>query len=283
MPSGTGGRLSATRYQDHRALYSWRDDWPGGGTATAAEYVGRQEPDGYTILVASNATLAINDHLGRSLAFSAPTSFEAVTLLAKVPNVLVVDAGSPIRSMNDLIIQSKNSKNGLSIGSMGAGTSTHVGIEMIKRQTSANMQHIPYKGSAPALTDLLGGNVDAIVDTLVATLPQIQSGTLRPLAVLGPLRSAVAPDIPTSKEAGVGDLELSSWFGLVVPKGTPSSVIDRVNQAAVASLRREETRTGLEKLGMEVIGSTPSEFSRFVIEQHSLYGRLIKEYELNLN
>lgn len=256
---------------------------PGAGTAIAAEYAGRQPPDGYTILVASNATLAINDHRGRSLAFSSPDSFDYLTLLATVPNVLVVGRESPLHSLGDLVAKSKISGRGMSVGSMGAGTSTHIGIEVIKNLTSANLLHVPYKGSSPALTDLMGGNVDAVVDTLVATMPQIQAGTLRPLAVFGPKRSARAPSIPTTKESGAGDLELDSWFGLVVPKGTPAPVIAALHQSAVTSLNRPETRSALEGVGVEVVGSTPSAFQAFAVKQHSLYGKLIKDYRLDLN
>lgn len=256
---------------------------PGGGTAIAAEYVGRQEPDGYTMLVASNATLAINDHLGRSLAFSSPSSFDYVSLLATVPNVIVVRRESPLTSLEDLVSKSKAAGRGLSVGSMGAGTSTHIGIEVIKNQTGANLLHIPYKGSAPALTDLMGGSVDAVVDTLVATRPQIQAGTLRPLAVFGPKRSTRAPDIPSTKEGGAGDLELDSWFGLVVPKGTPAPVIAILHQSAVAALNRPAIRSALEGVGVEIVGSTPAAFHQFAIEQHALYGKLIKDYHLDLN
>lgn len=255
---------------------------PGASTAIAAAHVARAPKDGHTLLVASNATLAINPHVGTEAHYSARDSFDYVTLLAAVPNVIVVNKSSPSDSLEDFIQRSKSDDKGVSYGSMGAGTSNHIGMEMLNKALDANLLHVPYKGSAPALSDLMGGHVDAVVDTLVATLPQIRAGNLKGLAILSAKRSSAADDIPTAREAVGVDVDLYSWFGLVLPKGTPEQVISTLNEAVLATLNDPKTKEVLEPVGVELIGSTPSEFKAFVDEQYEMYGKLIKEHEIKL-
>ncbi len=254
---------------------------PGGGTAIAASHVARSAPDGRTLLVASNATLAVNQHLGTKLGYSPENSFEYVSLLATVPNVVVTRNDSTWRSLADLTKPPTGQP--ASYGSMGTGTSTHIAMEVLNLEKGAQLTHVPYKGSAPALVDLLGGHVDVVVDTLVATLPHVREGKLRALAVLSSRRSGSAPDVPTAKEASGRDIDIYSWFGLVVPKGTPPTVVSALHGAAASALGNPALQKELGALGVDVIGSDPRTFGEFVGRQQRMYSEIITTNSLKLN
>lgn len=251
---------------------------PGAGTAVAASYVSRQDPDGYHLLVASNATLAVNPYLGIPLNYD-PKEFEPISFLVAVPNVAVSRPDSERKTLADWFDSAKVDKDSVSYGSMGVGTSNHIGMEVLLDSTETDMLHVPYGGSAPALNDLMGGHVDIVVDTLVATLPHIKAGKMQPLAVL----SAVGPtlvEIPTAAEAVGVDVDLYSWFGLVAPKDTPEHIVALLNKTVVNALQDTEIRKALEDVGVEIIGSGATEFGTFIDDQYTMYGRLIEKHNL---
>jgi tripartite-type tricarboxylate transporter receptor subunit TctC len=195
--------------------------------------------------------------------------------------VIVVRADSPYKDLKDLLQKQLQSKSPLSYGSMGTGTSNHIGMEVLSKISGMPLSHVPYKGSAPALSDLLGGHVDMVTDTLVATLPHIRAGKLRALAVFGSERPKVQ-DIPTISELVGKPVEMYSWFGLVAPKGTPPDVIQMLNKAVMAALANPKIASDLEPLGVMLRGSTPAQFDAFADEQRKLYGNMIKTYKLEL-
>ncbi len=258
------------------------DNRPGGGTAIAASLVARAPADGRTLLVASNATLAVNQHLGMKLSYSPEDSFDYVSLLASVPNGVVTRPDARWRSLADVVASSRQGAPA-SYGSMGSGTSTHIAMEVLAHATGAKLIHAPYKGSAPALVDLMGGHVDVVVDTLVATLPHLREGKLRALAVLSAHRSASAPDIPTAREASGQDIDIASWFGLVVPRGTPPAAIAALQRAAADALNTPALQTELGALGVDLTGSEPKAFGDFVAAQQRMVREIISSNHLQLN
>lgn len=251
---------------------------PGAGTAIAAAHVSRQSADGYHLLVASNATLAVNPYLGVPLNYE-PQDFEPISLLVAVPNVAVSRPDPQRKTLAEWFDSAKADKESVSYGSMGVGTSNHIGMEVLLDSTGTEMLHVPYGGSAPALNDLMGGHVDIVVDTLVATLPHIKAGKMQPLAVL----SATGPsliDIPTASETIGVEVDLYSWFGLVAPKGTPEHILALLNKTVLDALSDSETREALESVGVEIIGSAADEFGTFIDDQYAMYGQLIEKHNL---
>ena len=256
---------------------------PGAGTVVAAQSVAKAAPDGYTLLVASNATLAINPLLMKDVGYSPIDSFSYVSLLGSVPNVVVARPDAPWQTLAQALDQSRSHPKGLSYGSMGAGTSNHIAMELVGLERSAALLHVPYKGSAPALVDLLGGNVDTVVDTLAATLPQIRAGKLKALAILSARRSPLAQEIGTAREQGAGDVDLYSWFGIVAPAGTPEPVVEQLNASVRAALADPAIAAALRQAAIEPSGSTPWEFAAFAREQRDIYARIIERTGITLN
>lgn len=252
---------------------------PGAGTTVAAAHIARQPADGHHLLVASNATLAINPYLDIPLNY-APDDFEPISLLVGVPNIIVSKAGQGKENLQDWF-DAANDGEPLSYGSMGVGTSNQIGMEVLLDSTNTDIQHIPYQGSAPALNDLLGGHVDLVVDTLVATAPHIKEGKMTGLAVLSAERPTLV-DVPTAKEALGVDVDLFSWFGLVAPKGTPKEIIDALNSVVTESLKNKDLKTALQDAGVDIIGSSADEFQSFISEQHAMYGDLIEKHQVDI-
>lgn len=255
---------------------------PGAATAVAAASVSRANPDGYTILLASNATLAINQHRGVELNYSPTESFEYVSMLMSVQNVIVVPAESPYKTLQDMLDDSKKRSAPVTYGTMGIGTSNHIGTEVLARATGANLLHVAFPGSAPALTNLMGGHLDAVVDTLVATLPHINAGKLRPLATLGTKRSPLTPDVPTANEISGATEDFTAWFGFVVPKGTSADVIEALSRSAAKAVQSAEIREALETVGAEVVGSDPATFKQRVHQEQAMYAELLAPGNLDL-
>ncbi|WP_338616716.1 tripartite tricarboxylate transporter substrate binding protein [Pigmentiphaga sp. CHJ604] len=256
---------------------------PGAGTVVAAQSVAKAPADGYTLLVASNATLAINPLLMKDVGYSPTDSFGHVSLLGTVPNVVVARPDAPWTTLAQALDQARERPKGLAYGSMGAGTSNHIGMELVGLQRSATLLHVPYKGSAPALVDLMGGNVDVVVDTLAATLPQVRAGKLKALAILSAKRSPLAPEIGTAQEQGAGEVDLYSWFGIVAPAGTPAPVVERLNAAVRAALADPGVAATLKQAAIEPAGSTPAGFAEFAARQRELYARIIERTRITLN
>jgi tripartite-type tricarboxylate transporter receptor subunit TctC len=246
----------------------------GGGTVIGTSLVAKAPADGHTLLIVSFA-FAVNPSLYRRLPYDT-RAFVPVILAAGTPNMLVVNPKLPAKSVGQLIALSKTRQGGLNYASAGNGSSNHLSMELLKSLTGANLVHIAYRGSAPAVTDLIGGQVDVMFDNTPNVWPHIKAGKLRALAVSTATRSRFTPDLPTVTEAGVPGFDVSVWFGMVAPRSTPASVISKLNAELNAVLRRSEVAALFYDQGVEPLGGTPAEFGAFLASQMDKWAQVVK-------
>jgi tripartite-type tricarboxylate transporter receptor subunit TctC len=256
------------------------DNKPGAGGNLGADVVAKSPPDGYTLLMGTVGTHAINSALYPKLPFDPVKDFAPITLVAGVPNVLVMNPAkaqaAKIASVADLIRYAKANPGKLNMASSGNGTSIHLSGELFKSMTGTYMLHFPYRGSGPALLDLVGGTMDLMFDNLPSALPQIKSGKLKALAVTSAQRSAAVPDLPTIAEAGVKGFEASSWFGLLAPAGTPTDIIDRIQRETAKSFESAAFKDRLLSQGAIPGGQSPAEFAKFIAAESKKWAQVVK-------
>ncbi|QNN56799.1 tripartite tricarboxylate transporter substrate binding protein [Diaphorobacter ruginosibacter] len=248
---------------------------PGGGSNIATDQVMAAPADGYTLLCVA-VTSAINQTLYPNAKFDLNRDFDAVVLGAKVPNILVVNNSVPAKNVKELIEWARANNDKAAYASSGSGTSIHMAGEMFKVRTGLKTQHVPYKGSAPALTDLIGGQVQFMFDNMPSAWPQVQGGKLRALAVTTKTRSPSAPDIPTMEESGVAPFDVSSWFGLIAPKGTPKDVIEKINKVVNAAFDKPEVKEAYLKLGAVAEHNTPQQYTDFIRKEVADWAPVVK-------
>jgi tripartite-type tricarboxylate transporter receptor subunit TctC len=246
---------------------------PGAGNVIGIEAAARSAPDGYTLLV-SASTLALNSVLYKHVPYDPLRDFAPITLAATAPNILVVNPKLPIRSVAELIAAAKAEPGKLTYGTPGIGTSPHLCMELFKSMAGIDLQHIPYKGTAAAVTDIIGGQIDAAFATALTAKPLIDAGRLRALAVSGPRRVAALPDVPPVAEAGVPGYEAMQWYGLVAPAGTPAPILERVHAEAMVALRSPEMKARLAADGAEPLGTTSAEFGAFIRKELEKWSRV---------
>ena len=242
------------------------------GTALAA----RAEPNGYTVLMATLGNMAINQHLYK-MEIDPATDLAAVSNVVGVNFVLVANPSLPANNIQELIALAKSKPGGLNFSSSGTGGAPHLALELFMSMTGTKFAHIPYKGSGPSFADLVGGQVDLTMDSLVQALPHIKSGRLKAIAMLGPKRSAVLPDVPTISESGVPGYDFTNWFGIVAPNKTPTEVINKLNADIVQALAQPELKATLEAMGADVVGNTPSQFQAQIKADTAKWGKIIKD------
>ena len=252
----------------------------GAGAAIGTERLAKSAPDGYTVALATPGTHAINPHLyGARLQYDALKDFTPLTLAVRYVNVLVVNPNVPATTVADLVAYAKANPGKVTFGSAGNGSSNHLSGEVLKYVTAAPMQHVPYKGSAAALTDVIAGNITCMFDILVTSLPQARAGKVRALAVTSATRSPFAPDVPTMAESGIrgySDAGADLWFGVVAPARLPSSITRTLNEKLVEALRSPEIRQRLSAQAFELWTSTPDEFDRVIRTDYEKWGRIVK-------
>ena len=248
-----------------------------GATGTiGAGQVKRAAPDGYTLLVSSLGPFVIAPHLIKSMPYDALKDFDLLTVAVRAPNVLVVPAASPLKTLADVVAAAKKDPGKMTFASSGNGSSDHLTAELFWLQTGTSGVHIPYKGGAPAIQDLLGGQVDASFQNVNAVLQHITAGKLRAVAVTGDKRSTVLPDVPTLSESGVKGVDVYSWQGIAAPKGLPADVKTRLHAALVAALNDPQIKADFAKIGIEVVANTPAQFTSFQQSEFARWKSLIE-------
>jgi len=251
------------------------DNRPGAGTNIANEHVAKSPPDGYTLLI-STATVAINMSLYKKVPYDTLRDFAPVSLFSMSPNILVVHPSVPARNVKELIALAKSRPGQLNYSSAGSGTTQHLSGELFKLRTRIDIVHVPYKGSAPSLTALVGGQVEMTFANIPAIFSHVKAGKLRPLANLGPKRSEQLPEVPTMKEAGVTGVEVVVWYGVLAPAATPRDIVAKLADAVARAARSPDTRQRLIDQGAEPVGNTPEEFGKLLREEVTRWAEVVK-------
>jgi tripartite-type tricarboxylate transporter receptor subunit TctC len=285
VPAGATDVIART--VGHRLSEVWGqqvvvENRPGAGSNIGAQAVAQADPDGYTLYIAS-VPHATNRFLYPSLSYDPVADFAPVTLICMQPNVMVVPNASPAKSVLEFVAYAKASPGKISYGSGGVGTSVHLCGELFKRMTGIEMTHVPYRGAAPALQDVIAGRLAVIFDNVTAGLPQIRSGNARGLAVTTGQRVPVAADLPTIAEAGVPGFDVSSWFAFFVRAKTPAPIIEKMHKDIAAALAYPPVRERLEPLGAALVGSTPDELARHLKSEMDKWGPVIRDAGIKID
>jgi tripartite-type tricarboxylate transporter receptor subunit TctC len=279
FPPGGGNdivaRLVATRLGEGLGQQIVIDNRGGAGGTIGTDMTAKAAPDGYTVLV-NNISLAVNHTLFQKLPYDTLADLAPVSLIGRQPNVVVVHPALSARNVRELVTLARSRPGQLNYGSGGNGTASHLATEMFKLMTKIDLVHVPYKGLGPALTDLVGGRLELIVSTLASAMPQVKGGKLRPLAVTTARRSSFFPEVPTMDEAGVKGYEFSTWYGLLVPAGTPKAVVDRLNAETKKVVSSSAAREQFVAQGLEPAASTPQEFGAYLRSEVAKWGKVIK-------
>ncbi len=252
------------------------DNRPGAGGNIGAEMVAKSPADGYTILMGAVSTHAINVTLYSTLAYDPVRDFAPVTLITSVPNVLVLHPSLPAKNVLELIALAKARPGQLNFASGSTGSAGHLAGELFKTMAGVDMVHIPYKGAAPAVVDLLAGHVSLMFDNMSSALPNINAARVRALAVTTLKRSPLLPQLPTISEAGLRGFDISTWFGIFAPAGTPPDIVAKLNAETVRILHTRDMKERLLVLGAEPVGNTPGEFAAFVTAEIRKYAKVVK-------
>jgi tripartite-type tricarboxylate transporter receptor subunit TctC len=249
---------------------------PGGGTTIGADYIAKSAPDGYTLIMLLTAH-AINASLVPKLPYDTVKDFASITLAATQPLVVEVPAQSPIKSLQELIGADKANPGKLNYGSAGPGNTSHLGVEYFNAVAGTKFTHVPYKGSGPMIVGLLGREVDLAFDSLSSSLPQIQAGKFRALAVSTAQRSHVLPNVPTIAESGIAGFDVSVWYGIFAAAGTPAPIVQRLNAEFIKAMNAPEAKKAIEGAGYNIVGSTPAQLDAHVKAEIARWSKVVKD------
>ena len=272
----TMARVFARKLQDGLGQPVVVENKPGAGTVLGTDAGAKAAPDGYNLVVVG-FPLVVNQYIYPKLPYDTKKDFAPVILGGQTPNLLLVRADSPIKSMADLIARAKAEPGKLNYASAGNGTSLHLAMEYFKSVTGTDMNQIPYKGSAPMVTDLLGGQVDVMFDNLPNALPHVKAGKMRALAVTTAKRLPAVPEVPTVAEQGYPGFEVAVWYGLAAPKGTPKPILDKLNAELQKALKAEDVKTIFAAQGVEVLGGSVADFDKFFVAQDAKWAPVIQK------
>ena len=286
VPFTSGGttdilaRLIGQRLSDRWKVPVVVDNKPGAGGNIGSAQVARSEPDGYTLVMGTIGTHAINPSMYSNMRYDVVKDFSPITRAAMVPNVLVVNATAPFNSVKELIAYAKANPGKLTFGSSGHGTTLQMSGELLKVISQVDLVHVPYKGSSPAIADLLGSQISMIFDNLPSALPHIKAGKLKALAVTSSQRVPQLPNVPTMVEAGVPGYDVMSWFGLLAPANTPKPLIDKLNQAIVEILKTPDVQQQIEAQGAIPTPETPAQFAAFIRNEIEKWNKVVQTAKL---
>jgi len=290
VPFATGGtseiiaRSVAASLTNSLGQSVYVDNKPGGAGNIAMEEIKRANPDGHTLMLGHVGTLAVNPALfGKKLPYDPNKDFAPVTLVAKVPNVIAVSEKSPYKTLADLVTDAKKNPGKINYGSAGNGSAGHLAMEYFSSEAGIDLVHVPYKGSGPMLTDLIGGQIQATFNGLPSLMGQIKGGALRPLAVGSADRSKVVPNVPTLSELGYKGFETSQWYGIIVPAGTPQPIIDRLQKEIAKALQSKEESKRMLDDGAVLIGDTPAQFSAFIKTEQNRWAKVIEKAKITID
>ena len=256
---------------------------PGANGIVALESVAKSAPDGYTLLMANLGPNAINPGLYAKLPYDPIKDFTPITLTSVVPLVVLVTNSLPVKTMPELIAYAKANPSKLSYASAGNGAANHLAGEMIKAMAGVQMTHVPYKGDSPGMPDVISGTVSMMFPTIIAGMPNIRSGSMRPIAVTGLRRSSSLPELPTVNEAGIPGFDAVSWGGVMGPGGLPADIVQRLNTEIVRILKQPDVSEKLSSLGADIVGSTPEEFDRYLKAEIAKWGKVARDNNIRLD
>jgi len=285
-PGGTTDILARIVGQKLSELYGQQfliENRGGAGGNIGAEIVAKSPADGYTIMMGTPGTQAINQYVYRSMPYDTAKDFAPVSLVALVANVLAINPQVPAKDLKELIALAKRQPGTLNFATPGNGTTGHLSTELLKTMAGINLTHVPYRGSGPALQDLLAGQVQMTIDNIPSALPHIQAGTLKALAVTGAKRWFALPDVPTMAEAGVPGYDATSWFVVMAPAKTPVEIVNKLSADIDAQLKTEDMRKRFREVGAEPVGGTPAELAAFISREQAKWKEVVAAAKVSLD
>ncbi len=281
-PTDILGRLIGQKFADRLGQPFVPENRPGAGANVGLEVGAKAKPDGYTLTLAS-PSLSISPTLYKKLNYDSVKDFAPISLVAEIPNVLLVPPSFPVKNLKELIEYAKANPGKLNFGSGGIGTSNHLASELLKNLAKINIVHVPYKGSSQAMIAMMGGEIGMVVVGIPPSQAQIQAGKVRALAVLSEQRLSAFPNIPTAKEAGIDHFEVTTWYGILAPAGTPRDIITRLNAEWIKIAAMPDTREKMQNAGFEPMTSTPENFAEFVKTEIVRWGKVIKDANVSVD
>ncbi|WP_144636153.1 tripartite tricarboxylate transporter substrate binding protein [Bordetella genomosp. 13] len=256
---------------------------PGASGIIGAEATAKAAPDGYVYMMAPFSVLAVNASLHKNIPYDNLRDFAPVALVAQAPHILLASTQAPFKTLREFIAYAKANPGKVSYASAGAGSSAHLATEVLRYMTGVEITHIPYKGTAPAYTDLIPNRVSLMVDGVGAAVPRVQSGQVRALGVTSTKRVPVLPDVPTLAESGAPGYDVTPWYGLVAPRGTPPGIVDAMNHAVLRALKSDALQKRFAELGLDPLGSTPAEFGQYLASETEKWKKVVRDAHVTVD
>jgi tripartite-type tricarboxylate transporter receptor subunit TctC len=276
-------RQMAQKLQERLGVPVVVDNKPGAGGNIGVEAVVRAAPDGYTLLLAFPGPIVVNPSLYKNLTYDPVRDLAPVSLLTSYPLLLAVNAELPVKTLAEFIASAKQKTGGLSYGSAGNASTAHLAMELFMRQANIQMVHVPYKGAAPAMTDLIGGRLAVVFDSMTLVMPQVEAGKIRALAISSKVRSPAAPDLPTVAESGLSDFVVEGWYGVLAPSGTPDAIVNRLSKEFTAIVNDADVKKDFLKRGLEPLGKDAAFFGQVIKAERLMWHRVVTESHIKID